>query len=353
MVAQQKALRVLARPATSSSNPYNARVYGGIEAHGVQITDYSVVRALNGRFDLLHVHWPESTFNHSLAEARLATRALLVAVKTQRRRGAKLVWTMHNLRAHEQKFPEVEARFWGRFLPQVDAVIALSESSLARARTERSEVEDKPAFVVPHPHYRGCYPDEMLDRAAARRQLGLDPDRPVIAFVGQLKRYKNVPALIRVARALPEVQLLVAGKPIDGALKRELEQAAAGDPKVHLKLGFVPDDQLQYHLRAADLIALPYRDILNSGTALLGLSFDRPVWLPSEGPAGALAADLVARVGPQWVLSGPLSVEGLQSALLAAQALPERTEGAQLTAFSPEVVVEQTARALKQIAGRA
>jgi beta-1,4-mannosyltransferase len=39
-------------------------------------------------------------------------------------------------------------------------------------------------------------------------------------------------------------------------------------------------------MRAADLIALPYKEILNSGSAILALSFDRPILVPA---AGALA----------------------------------------------------------------
>lgn len=55
-------------------------------------------------------------------------------------------------------------------------------------------------------------PLEDADRA---RELGMDPDRPAVVFVGRITRQKGLPHLLRAARSLPEdVQLvLVAGAP--------------------------------------------------------------------------------------------------------------------------------------------
>jgi hypothetical protein len=44
-------------------------------------------------------------------------------------------------------------------------------------------------------------------------------------------------------------------------------------------------------------VVLPYRDILNSGAALLALSFDVPVLVPKKGALG----ELQETIGQQWV----------------------------------------------------
>ncbi|MDY7008651.1 MAG: hypothetical protein SWX82_33215 [Cyanobacteriota bacterium] len=49
------------------------------------------------------------------------------------------------------------------------------------------------------------------------------------------------------------------------------------DSRIKLKFGFVPDKKLQEYFRAANFVVLPFKDILNSGNALLALSFDCPV----------------------------------------------------------------------------
>jgi beta-1,4-mannosyltransferase len=59
----------------------------------------------------------------------------------------------------------------------------------------------------------------------------------------------------------------------------------------------IPEDEMQLFLNAADLVVLPYRDVLNSGAALLALSFNTPVLTPD---AGALP-ELREQVGPAWV----------------------------------------------------
>ena len=54
-----------------------------------------------------------------------------------------------------------------------------------------------------------------VDDAATVRQLGIDPDRPSVVFVGRITRQKGLPYLLRAAAMLPpEVQLILcAGAP--------------------------------------------------------------------------------------------------------------------------------------------
>ena len=66
-VSKPSFLRVLARPAFSNRhlNPYNARIYQDISQHGIELVEYGLW-GLTKRADVVHVHWPESTFNHNL-----------------------------------------------------------------------------------------------------------------------------------------------------------------------------------------------------------------------------------------------------------------------------------------------
>lgn len=63
----------------------------------------------------------------------------------------------------------------------------------------------------------GVDPDDFVaaDGAAARRAVGLDPDRPVVGYIGQLGGHKGIDVLIRAMRHVwarhPEAQLLIAG----------------------------------------------------------------------------------------------------------------------------------------------
>jgi glycosyltransferase involved in cell wall biosynthesis len=341
-------LRVLARPAFAARrNPYTARLYGELARLGVEVGEWSLPRAALLPWDVVHVHWPETVFDHTRLEAELTTRALLRAIDVARARGARLVWTAHNLRAHGRRHEEAEARFRARWLRRLDGVIALTDAGLAAARAAMPDLAAVPAAVVPHPHYRGLYADTCT-RAEARAALRLPASARVLAFFGRVAAYKDVPALIGAFRAMrgEDLRLVIAGAPLDGAAEAEVRRAAAGDARVHLHLRFVPDAEAQHYLRAADVVVLPFREILNSGSALLALSFDRPVLAPARGAL----AELRALAGPSWVSTyeGPLTPAHLADALAAHRDLPERTDGAHLGALAPGAVARATLSAYRR-----
>ena len=56
---------------------------------------------------------------------------------------------------------------------------------------------------------------------------------------------------------------------------------AAG--RITMITGFVPDDELQTYFNACDITVLSYAEVLTSGSAMLSLSFGRPVIAPAIG----------------------------------------------------------------------
>src|SRR5262249_6434345 len=118
-----------------------------------------------------------------------------------------------------------------------------------------------------------------------------------------------------------DARLVIAGEAATAELEREIVRAAEDDPRVRLFLQDVADEELQVFLNAADLVALPYQRILNSGSALLSLSFGRPVL----APAGGAMEDLQAQLGFDAVrlFQGSLSTAPLSAALDLPAPLPE------------------------------
>jgi beta-1,4-mannosyltransferase len=81
-------------------------------------------------------------------------------------------------------------------------------------------------------------------------------------------------------------------------------------------LRWVPRAEVQHLFVASDLVVLPYRRILNSGTVLLALSFGRPVLVPDLGAM----REQQERFGAEWVrlYSGDLSARDLARAMVWA-----------------------------------
>jgi len=324
-------------------------VYRALQAKGIEITEYHPHRAAFSRWDIVHIHWPESVFDHTLLEAIPTTESLLWATARAQKKGAKLLWTVHNLRAHEYKHTHHEEHFWRRFLRQLDGIVALTATGLEAAQQRFPELRDVASWVVPHPHYRGQYAD-TLSRAEARARLGLHATAKVLLVFGRMYEYKDVPALLRAFRELgpaEDVVVLVAGRPRSPEITQDFRRVAEGNPRIHFHLRFIAPEETQWFFRAADLVVQPYREILNSGTALLALSFDRPVLLPHHGAGIDLHNDL----GKPWVhsYSGTLTGNTLRETLAVAKTLPERTNGEHVAHLDPEVVGNAMARVFEEL----
>lgn len=305
---------VAAEPAfrTRHANPYNALLYDAVQEQGVSVREFALADLVRSRPDIVHVHWPEllllSSHRSWQSRARLARFEALV--RLARRRGTRLVWTFHNDGAHEETALH---RGMERMLARtVDGVFTLSSAGETAFRERFGP--DIPVFRTPHGHYRDGYP-LTVDRAQARAELGIDPDVTLLAAVGQVRPYKNLPALARAVREVadPAVRLVIAGKPAGRRDADELGAAAGDDPRIRLDLERLDDARMAAWLRAADAIVLPYRRILNSGAAILALSADRPVIVPAIGAMPELAAT----IGAEWVHT----YEGEISATVLGQAL--------------------------------
>lgn len=267
----------------------------------MRVRDFTPARALRGGYDVLHLHWPEKALNAGTLAGRAAGAAAALGIlEAAHFHGATVVWTAHNARPHESRHPALEQWFWSAVVRRVDMVIHPSEAGQVEVEARFPQLAGRPSAVVPLGHFRGIHPDTVSGEEA-RAWFGIPEGARVVTFLGLVRPYKNVPHLVRTVRAVPraagEVVLLVAGAPHTAAIAKEIREASGDDPRVRLALAHVPEEDIQRYLRAADLVVLPFTDITNSGSALLALSFDRPVLVPARGAMG----ELQALAGSDWV----------------------------------------------------
>jgi glycosyltransferase involved in cell wall biosynthesis len=309
-------LRILAWPRRLESNPIFGAINDRLQAvHGTVVEDFTSRRLLSGRHDVWHVQFPETVLYHrSVWKALPRTLVLRLLVEFARWRGIKLVWTANNLGSHEGNHPRLERWLWRFFLGRVDGFVAHSETGVAAIRDYHPVLRDKRCFIVPEPHFRSVR-HAGVDRAAARARLGLPAGCRAVLFVGRIRPYKCVDRLIDAFRGCPgaDLRLVVAGRPYTPELAQGLRARAAGDERIELVFEHIPERELQVYFNGCDLVALPYRHILLSGTALLALSYDRPILVPKLGALAELAAEM----GPDWVrlYEGTLEAADLGAAL--------------------------------------
>jgi glycosyltransferase involved in cell wall biosynthesis len=290
-------MRVLFLPDYTQANAYQRLLADALRGRGVTVTaDPTGRRRLlgvlgavrrQGRPNIVHIHWTEPYISGGRTDvSRLRVMRTLTELRLLRRAGIGIVWTAHDLSRHDRPMERLELDFNRELFRLSRAVIVHCEAArgaLLDALSLPPSDSGKTA-VIPHGHYIGAYPDS-ISSSEARQRLGLTSDGRVVAFVGWVRPYKGVIELIESFRAVadPAARLVIAGTPLPNDFADELRNLASGDPRVVLRFGFVPDDEIQVYLRAADVVALPYREIFTSGSVLLAMSFGRPVIVPRMG----------------------------------------------------------------------
>jgi beta-1,4-mannosyltransferase len=311
-------LRILAWPAFKTKlSPYNQLLYKSMQRLGATVEEFSVGRVMTKQYHIVHFHWPEYCVNdRGLLAALFWSCALFGAMCWVRVRGGSTVWTVHNLGSHLQQHPTIERYFWKTFTALLNAYISLTEKGGEQARQRYPSLRTIPGFVIPHGNLRDAYPGIDISREQARTRLGIEPSARVLTFFGSIDSYKGVTELVEKFPAVPDDRavLLVAGKCcLRPHERKRIEDIAAGDRRVVLHLDYVPYTDVACYIRAADLLVLPFREILNSGSAILALSLDRPVLVPAKDSM----RELEEFAGPDWVrlYSGELTSEVLQREL--------------------------------------
>jgi beta-1,4-mannosyltransferase len=298
-----RVLQSVRRP-TPETNPYVVQLVGSIRDAGAEVEWFTWWQGLRGRYDVLHVHWPEIMIRRSGRAARVAARvrfaALLLRLTATR---TPLVRTLHNVGAHERggwwehallRWCDRRTAYWIRLNPH---------TPLPRPA---------PVAVIPHGHYTDWYG-------------GIPAGEPVpgrVLTFGLLRPFKGTDALVAAVAGLPGEQLTlrVVGRPVVPEMRVLVEAAVAADPRVTAVLDYVEDTALAAEIAAAQLVVLPYRALHNSGALLLALSLGRPVL----APAAPSAVELAVEVGPGWLhlYEGELTAEVLGKALAATRDLP-------------------------------
>lgn len=297
---------LLGYTAVARMNPFQSLLYREFGAGGVAVApvlrghDFRVIggfRPLSAS-RTIHFHWMSwvlGNITHGADAGRLVG-GLLGRIDKFRSDGGKVVWTVHNVYPHDARFVEEELRLQQGLADRADVVHVM-----AHATTDHMDgiLDLDPARTVlaPHPSYVGAY-ESHVSRAEARAAFGIDADETVFLVFGALKKYKALGQALGAFHRLCDedpkgrYRLLVAGLPDNDPEVADFVDRCVTDPRVLIDPRRVATDKAQLFLRASDVGLVTYARSLNSGAALLYLSFglsvvatDTPVFreaLPAE-----------------------------------------------------------------------
>ena len=234
---------------------------------------------------ILHLHWLTSFWlSPKSYKSWFKSVQFWVELIILRMLGMKLVWTIHNKHQHEQKQPGLEKLnqvIVGRLIDQV--IVHCEQARSFAEKLTSSKVE-----VIGHSHYIDVYPNK-ISRTEARKKLGFSEKDKVLLFFGNLRPYKGVEKLIRVFGELQtkNTVLVLAGWAANDYYKK-LKGLAEKMTKVVLVAKHIPQDEVEVFFNAAEVVVLPFNEVLSSGSLMLAFSFAKPVVAPKVGCVGEL-----------------------------------------------------------------
>ncbi len=308
----QESIRLIKDPLVVASELYEDKndhfilAYGPVaQRNQFQAILYSAIDNLNAsifpinNFDLFgEISWPGKVICHfhwlhdktknakTVSEANAAVvywENLLQRIKDN---GHRILWTVHNVMPHQTVWVEQDQKIHQMMADAADALHVMATDS-AKLTEPYYTIPQRKIFVVPHPTYEGWQKDE-ISISEARSQLQISENEFVFLSFGAIMGYKGYNCLMdaydRIRGNTPKkTRLIIAGLPTEEPLVKEITAWGKSKPDVILDLTPVPDDKLQLYFRSADIAVCPYLQTMNSGVAMMAITFNLPVIGPNSG----------------------------------------------------------------------
>jgi len=205
--------------------------------------------------------------------------------------GKKITLTVHNVNAGKRDLND-------SFLNRLSLRIQYNLSHHVFVHTDKMKSELASDFAVTADKVsvipfgiNNTVPKTDLTSGDAKRMLGIADNDKTLLFFGNIAPYKGLEYLVvafaEVLKRDRSYRLIIAGKPKDSAdywkqIQKEIACLGIRDRVVE-KIEYVPDEQTELYFKAADVLALPYTHIFQSGVLFLGYSFGLPVMAAEVG----------------------------------------------------------------------
>ena len=201
---------------------------------------------------------------------------------SQLRRIAPLVLTLHNTTSFHGSLAQRLHQGAGlsSVFQHLSGLIVHTEFS-KRVVIERGWLPAEKIHVVPHgvlEYYRSAASSSAMASASAAKS-----GEPTILFFGQIEHYKGIDLLLRAFAGLPPAvqaanRICIAGKPgMDVGGLKDLARSLKIEHRVTWLLRFVGEEEVPALFASAALVALPYREIDQSGVLMTAIAFAKPI----------------------------------------------------------------------------
>lgn len=248
-----------------------------------------IAYAWTARPEIFHILW-----NNRI---QLLDRTLLMLY--YRMLGKKVAVTVHNVNAaRRDRRDSAINRLSLRAQYRLAHHLFVHTEKMKDELVKEFGVAPKAVSIIPY-GINNAVPNADLTAAEAKGRMGIRPFEKTILFFGSMRPSKGLEYLLEAFERLnangSNYRLIVAGQPLKGtqnywARVRPVLQRLEESQSLILRHEFIPDEDIPLYFAAADVVALPYTEIFQSGVLFLAYSFGLPVVATD---VGSLRNDIV------------------------------------------------------------
>jgi D-inositol-3-phosphate glycosyltransferase len=234
--------------------------------------------------------------------------------------GKKIAFTAHNVNAakrdsKDSRMNRLSLAFQYRIADHIFVHTRLMKDELIADFS----VPSRKVSVIPF-GINNVDPRTSITASGAKERLGITAHGKVILFFGLITPYKGLEYLVSALTILFEcadIKLIIAGDVRVGyaeywaRIQRDIRLASL-ENRIIEKIHYIPDEDVELYFKAADVLALPYTHISQSGLPFLAYSFGLPV-IASD--VGSLREDIIE--GRTGLISAPCDAVDLAKKIKA------------------------------------
>ena len=268
-------------PTLMTDNPYIFQLIRSLQLHpDVCVVQHGLpwLKDSKYRFDVVHIQWPEVLFKWK-EPSNNDFDFIKQKIGEWKSKKTKIISTVHNEFPHKIN-NKISNEIYKLVYNNSNCIIHLGKESI-RLTNNLYGVNSEKHVVIPHGNY--TWFENEITKTEARKRLGIEDDRFVMLSFGTIRKLRELKTLKNVAEHLSDFDglLLVAGNILQISKKSPdyyfVKLPFYSRKNTHIDSNFIPDENVQIYLNAADAIFIPRIKTLNSGNVALGFTFGKVV----------------------------------------------------------------------------
>lgn len=230
---------------------------------------------------IIHWHW----FQTNSISLLIINSWVLICLFIYKISGAKIVWTIHNLYPHSNKFKCSNKILRMLMAKLVNFIFVHGDSDIPKV-TNAYRVSSKKIIVVKHPNYDVNKASKELAEFFFKNKYPsisiLEKTRPIILVFGQISEYKGILEIVENCKT-NNITLLIVGTTRKGEEEYLNQIRLKKNKDVIIINEFILDNDLPYFFAISDAVLFNYKEILTSGAVVLAKDYDKTVISINKG----------------------------------------------------------------------